>query len=359
MSQSRLEAVQAGLAELGVSCLVVSALTNVRYLVGFSGSNAALLMRPDSVTLFTDARYREQAIDAPERHVGQGTVAVEFGGDAMSQIQGALVGSDGPVGLEADHLTWAQATALSDDMPASTFVPTSGFIEGFRARKDDDEVAAIRRAASISDAALAQVVADGLAGKSERQVAAGLDARVRELGGDDIAFETIVASGPLAARPHHRPTERRIERGDLVVIDSGTMLDGYRSDMTRSYVIGEPDDQQRLLLEAVREAQAAGVLAAGPGVRACEVDRACRAILEEHGLGAAFSHGTGHGVGLDIHEAPAINARSATELVPGHVITVEPGAYLQGVGGVRWEDTLAITQDGAETLTKAPKQPYI
>lgn len=359
MSLTRLQMVQAGLAGLEIDALVVSNPTNIRYLVGFTGSNGALLLRSETVSLFTDTRYREQAADEPMDHLGAEIVTATFGGDGLRQTGNAIPSGVERVGLEAEHLTWAQATALEQDAASVSYVPITGYIETFRQRKDALEIETMRRAARISDTAITGTIDAGIAGRSERDVAAMLDQRVRELGGHDVAFETIVASGPHSARPHHRPSPRVVEQGDLVVIDSGTMIDGYRSDMTRSFIVGEPNQQQTELLEAVEQAQAAGVALARPGVAVGDIDRACREVLEARGLGDAFVHGTGHGVGLDIHEAPWVNAKSTAILDVGHVITVEPGAYLEGIGGVRWEDTLLITETGAEALTHAPKQPYL
>jgi Xaa-Pro aminopeptidase len=194
-------------------------------------------------------------------------------------------------------------------------------------------------------------------GATELDVAAELDHRMRRLGASGSAFETIVAAGPNGALPHARPTGRPVAEGDLVVIDVGATVDGYRSDMTRTYVVGEPTPDQRRHLDVVAEAQAAGVAAVAPGVAAADVDAACRDVIDAAGWGAAFVHGTGHGVGLDIHEGPRVAATSAATLDVGHVVTVEPGVYLPGTGGVRVEDTVVVTAGGRRPLTLAPKDP--
>ena len=194
---------------------------------------------------------------------------------------------------------------------------------------------------------------------TEREIAAALDATMRSLGADRSGFDTIVASGPNAARPHHQPSDRVIARGDLVIVDMGAERGSYRSDMSRSFSIGEPDERSAELLDAVKMAQSAGVSAVGPGVPASEIDAACRDHLKTAGLDQFFTHGTGHGVGLDIHEAPSVSARATATLAPGHIITVEPGVYIPDFGGVRWEDTLLVTDTGSESLTRSDKHTII
>jgi Xaa-Pro aminopeptidase len=225
--------------------------------------------------------------------------------------------------------------------------------------KDDGEVARIELAAAIADDALAAVRPLLLEVPTEAAFGLALDTEMRRLGAAARSFETIVASGRNGAKPHARPGPRRVQRGDLVVIDFGAMVDGYRSDMTRTVMVGEPTAEQTRLLEVVTAAQAAGVAAVGAGVGCKDVDAACRAVIIDAGWGDRFVHGTGHGVGLDIHEAPWVNSRSAATLAPGHVVTVEPGVYLPEVGGVRVEDTVLVTEAGSRPLTRAPKDPVL
>jgi Xaa-Pro aminopeptidase len=224
--------------------------------------------------------------------------------------------------------------------------------------KDDGEVARIEVACAIADAALASVAPTLDDGPTEAAFALRLDTEMRRLGADDVSFETIVASGPNGSRPHHAPTDRVIRRGDLVVIDFGALVDGYHSDMTRTVAVGGVaalDDIQRRMVEVVGASQAAGVAMVAPGVAASEVDRACREVIAEAGWAEAFVHGTGHGVGLDIHEDPRVSGTGDATLDAGHVVTVEPGVYLPGHGGVRVEDTVVVTPTGRRTLTRAPK----
>ncbi len=339
----------------GCDALLVTTPTNIRYLSGFTGSNATVLVRRDEAWLITDRRYEERAAD----EVGGRPIEISMApGDGIEAIT-EILGPDSCVGVEADNVSWTKAAKLQERFGPDRVRATSGLVEQIRAIKDDDELAAMQAAASIADRALASVLPLLERSASEREIAAAFEEQVSMCGGDGLAFDPIVASGPNASRPHHAVSARAVSKGDLVIIDCGAEVGGYRSDMTRSFVIGQPTAQQTELLEAVERAQAAGVTAVGPGVDTCEIDAACRKALGAEGLDAFFVHGTGHGVGLDIHEAPSVHATSTATLAPGHVITVEPGVYLPGVGGVRWEDTVVVTDSGANVLTKHPKRPII
>ena len=339
-----------------VDALVVTTRSNIRYLCGFSGSAGTLVVTSSSAALVTDNRYALQAPDEIERAGAAVEVCIAPSGGFAELV--SLLKTAPTVGLEGDQITWGQAERFATALPGEA-VATSGLVERLREHKDADEVERIELAAGLADTALEQVRHLLGTGITERDFATELDAAMRRGGADRSGFETIVASGPNSARPHHRPGDRAIQPGDLVVVDFGAEKDGYRSDMTRSFVLGEPTERQAELLEGVRAAQAAGVAAAGPGVATAAVDAACRTHLESIGLGEWFTHGTGHGVGLDIHEAPSVSATATATLAPGHIITVEPGVYLPEVGGVRWEDTLVITDDGARALTKAEKRPIV
>jgi Xaa-Pro aminopeptidase len=232
-------------------------------------------------------------------------------------------------------------------------------VEGLRRRKDPGEVARMQAAAAIADAALAAMRHRLGERPTEREFAMELDWTMRRLGADDVSFETICASGPNGAKPHARPGTRHIDDGDLVVLDFGALVDGYHSDMTRSFAIGEVDDTRRRMLEVVAAAQQAGVETVAAGVDCAGVDAVCRQIIEDAGWGDAFVHSTGHGVGLDIHEQPRVAATSEETLETGWVVTVEPGVYLPEHGGVRIEDTVLVTDDGCRPLTGSPKHPTV
>ena len=355
---SRLPRLLGGLAGAGCDALLVTSLTNIRYLTGFTGSAAMLMVTGTGSTLTTDGRYRTQAAE----QLGAAGVGatIEIGPPADQHAALASVarrlGARPKVGLEAGSITWAAKRNLETVMAGAELVATAGLVEGLRRVKDGGEQDRIETAAAIADAALAEVVGMVADGRTESELALALDTAMRRLGAYSSAFETIVAAGPNGAKPHSRPTGRPIRPGEMVVIDFGATVDGYRSDMTRTVCHGAPaGSEARRMYEVVLASQAAGVAAVRPGRKAAEVDRACRSVIAEAGWADAFVHGTGHGVGIDIHEAPAVSATSADTLEEASVVTVEPGVYLPGEGGVRIEDTVVVTAEGCRTVTRYPK----
>jgi Xaa-Pro aminopeptidase len=343
-----------------LEALVVMSLTNIRYLTGFAGSAGVLFVLPTGNVLVTDGRYGEQSVE--QIAAAGADVGVEVAPAArQAEVCGGLVRSAGAarLGLEAAHVSWArQQTMAAKWFPGIELVPTVGLVEGLRRAKDAGELARVARAAAIADEALASVRNLLEDRPTEAAFGLALDTEMRRLGAGGPSFETIVASGPNAAKPHHRPGGRRIEEGEPVVLDFGALCDGYCSDITRTLSVGDlADPELRTVLRVVTEAQAAGVAAVADGVACVEVDRACREMIESAGWGEQFVHGTGHGVGLDIHEAPSVAATSTDTLAAGHVVTVEPGVYLPGRGGVRIEDTVVVTATGRTPLTNAPKEP--
>jgi Xaa-Pro aminopeptidase len=344
--------------EAGCEALLVTRLGNIRYLTGFTGSAARLLVLPDELVFVTDGRYRDQAAD---QFAAAGVEArIEVTGTQQQEVLRAAAQGITRLGLEADDVSWtAQRGYAADGFPDAELVPTSGLVEALRLVKDMGEVARIEAAAQIADEALASVRPRLGEGLTEKEFGLELNFAMLRLGADDLSFETIVGSGPNGAKPHARPTARRIAEGDLVVLDFGALLDGYHSDMSRTVMVGEPSPTQRRMLEVVGASQQAGVDAVAPGAGGAEVDRVCRDVIAEAGWGDSFIHGTGHGVGLDIHEEPRVSTTSAATLAPGHVVTVEPGVYLPEHGGVRIEDTLVVTASGNRRLTNAPKDPYL
>ena len=345
------------LAEADVDAAVIVQPSNVRWLTGFSGSNGVVVvLGADGVLLVTDARYAEQA---PAQLAVAGCadgVEVVVARDPAAAVASRL-GNSARLGLE-DRVAWGDQIRWNRAVDAET-VPLSGIVEGLRAVKDPAELARIETAANIADAALASVVSMLRPGTTESRLQLALDAAIRAGGASGPAYDTIVASGPNGALPHATPTDRQLEAGDLVIVDVGALVDGYRSDMTRTFVLGDPSDQAAAMLDAVGRSQSAGVAAVGPGVAAGEIDSACRSVLDATGMGDAFVHGTGHGVGLDVHELPRIASGSGAELRPGNVLTVEPGVYFPGFGGVRVEDLLVVTDSGCRPLTLHPKTPRV
>jgi Xaa-Pro aminopeptidase len=355
----RIDRLRPRLAEAGADAVLVTARSNIRYLTGFTGSAGVLLVTGNRAVLATDGRYRTQAGEQLDG-VGLGDqVDVVVGGlQAQHEAVTAVATREGVsrLGVEAEDISWAGQRRWAQALGGTQVIATAGLVEGLRLVKDAGELARMERAAAIADRALGEVVPMLAEGRTEQEVALALDTAMRRLGAEDRAFETIIAGGPHAAMPHARPTDRPIGRGDPVVMDFGAVFDGYRSDMTRTFCVGgEPQGELARLFSVVAAAQAAGVAAVCPGSESSLVDQACRDLIGDAGWAAAFEHGTGHGVGLDIHEAPSVAPTSTAILTPGVVVTVEPGVYLVGLGGVRIEDTLVVTDDGSRPLTRFPK----
>ncbi|CAN5759773.1 Xaa-Pro peptidase family protein [soil metagenome] len=350
----RLDRLRAGLDGSGCDGLLVTHLVNVRSLTGFTGSAALLLVTPDELVFVSDGRYRDQA--AEQLAATAVEERLEISPDAQREaIHNAATGLE-RLGLEATSVTWAQQRRYAGEwFPGAELVATEGLVERLRETKDDGELARMQAAAAVADAALAEVRPQLLDRPTEQQFALALDTAMRRLGATGPSFETIVASGPNGAKPHHRPGPRAIADGDLVVIDFGAVIDGYCSDMTRTVAVGTLSSTQERMVDVVATSQTAGVAAVRAGASCRDVDRTCRHVIDDAGWGDAFLHGTGHGVGLDIHEEPRVSTRSAATLVPRHVVTVEPGVYLPAHGGVRIEDTVVVTPDGCRALTRTTK----
>lgn len=338
------------LTTVGAEAALVTRLVNVRYLTGFTGSNAALLVTPEHAVLATDGRYITQsAAQAPdvERVIDRACAAALL----------TRAGRDGlrRVAFEAHDVTVEAHQALSGLDGAPALVPLGHAVEELRTVKDDEELALLREACAIGDRALQELFGTIAPGRTERDIARELEGRMLDHGADGIAFETIVATGPNSAVPHHRPTDRVVEAGDLLKIDFGALYRGYHADCTRTVVIGEPADWQREIHALVREAQRAGRHALAPGVDVLTVDAAARDVITAAGYAESFTHGLGHGVGLEIHEAPSIGYNATGRLDARTPVTVEPGVYLPGRGGVRIEDTLVVRDGEPELLTTTPR----
>ena len=344
----------------GAECdaLLVTRLVNIRYLTGFTGSAALLLVRPDELLFVTDGRYRDQS--ALELGASGVDARVEVGLTGARQKEIVQEGASGVprLGLEAGAVTWAQQRRFDGEwFPDAALVATDRMVEELRKVKDAGEVERLAEAAAIADAALAEVRHRLAEGPTEEEFALELDFAMRRGGASGPSFDTIVASGPNGAKPHHRPSGRRIGAGELVVVDFGAVVDGYCSDMTRTLCLGPPASATaRRMVEVVGASQRAGVEAVRAGAEGKAVDDVCRAVIGEAGWADAFLHSTGHGVGLEIHEEPRVSSASTDTLVAGHVVTVEPGVYLPEHGGVRIEDTVVVTEDGCTVLTNATKE---
>ncbi|MGH7358455.1 MAG: M24 family metallopeptidase [Acidimicrobiia bacterium] len=353
----RLERLRPRFAAVDVDALLVSHLPNVRYLTGFTGSAAVVLVGPEQALLVTDGRYETQAA---EQIAGVGAaVSVEIGATQAKQqeLLDLAIRERGyeRLGLEAEAISWAGQRRLAEAFTAVELVATKELVEELRRVKEPAEVARIRTACEIGVEALAVVAPSLAAGPTEQDVALALEVEMRRRGASGNSFPPIVAAGPNGAQPHARPSARPIEAEELVVLDFGCVVDGYCSDMTRTVSVGDPGADATAIFDLVAESQRVGSLAVRAGTECAAVDRACREVIDAAGWGEAFSHSTGHGVGIEIHEAPRVAATAGDTLAAGYVVTVEPGVYVPGVGGVRIEDTVVVTDDGADVLTNAPK----
>ncbi len=348
------------LADTQIELALITRLVNVRYLTGLASSNAALLIGADGRSvLATDGRYATKAKSAaPDVEL-----TVDRSVATHLAIRAATTGRPIRLAVEAHDVTLELAAAIENEVDAAgskvELAHLGRVVEQFRAVKDDGELATIAEACAISCRALEDLhAAGGLVGRTEKEIARDLEWRMFGHGADGIAFETIVATGPHSAIPHHRPTDRRVERGDLLKIDFGAQYGGYHADCTRTSVVGtQPAGWQQEIYDLVRAAQKSGRDALVVGERCIDVDAASRAVIEAGGYAEQFSHGTGHGIGLEVHEAPTIGYSATGTLADRMAVTVEPGIYLPGRGGVRIEDTLVVRASGGpELLTPTTKE---
>jgi Xaa-Pro aminopeptidase len=348
MNGERGERLAALVAERELELTLVTHLINVRYLTGFGGTNGACVCGPEARLFFTDFRYTERA----EAEV-DGWEVITIEDDWLGGIAERLAGR---TGFEDEHVSVRTLKKLEEKLPDGVeMVAAGGDGERLRRVKDADELRAIAAAAELADDVWRWSLERGLSGRSERDVARAAEARIRELGGDP-SFPTIVAAGPNGALPHAEPGDREIGSGDLVVFDMGTMVDGYCSDGTRTFAVGEPGDRAREVYEVVRRAQAAALDAIEAGIGGEALDGVAREVIEAAGHGERFGHGLGHGVGLEVHEGPRVSRRSEDVLEANEVVTIEPGVYLPGELGVRIEDLVVVTDDGHDNLSGLPKE---
>ena len=354
-SATRIDRLRAVFGEHEIHGLLVTDLTNVRYLTGFSGTNGQMFVSPDRRVFLTDPRYRARASDLVE------DAEIDIYPNRLSESLAPLLDATKVrrLGIEARTMTLAERDDLARRLPDTELVPTTGLVEDLRRTKDPDEVRLLSEAVALGDEAFAWVLVRLAPGASERAIALALEVKMREMGADEVSFPPIVGSGELSAHIHHTPGDRELRKGDLVLLDFGCRLHGYCSDLTRTVVLGSATDQQREIYDVVLRAQLDGIDALSPGARAQAVDARARGIIETAGYGDRFGHGLGHGVGLEVHEEPRLRRISEDSLVAGDVVTVEPGVYLDGVGGVRIEDCVLVTESGHEVLGSAPKDELL
>ncbi len=348
----RLRNVRDRLHDSHLDALLVSHLPSIRWLSGFTGSSAFLIVEPGSATLITDFRYRTQASE----EIWDGVSIAIAESDLFREVARCLdEGESGPrVGFEDHSLTVRDRRALGECCGGVMWEPSGPLVDELRSAKDSGEIESITRAVRLAEQALEDLLGVVAEGVSERDLAAELVYRLRLAGSESNPFDPIVASGPRSALPHAKPGGRRLEEGDLLLIDFGATVEGYCSDMTRTVVLGSPAAWQREIHGVVSEAVCAGVAATRAGVPARDVDRAARDVIADAGFGDRFGHGTGHGVGLEVHERPSVNSRSRETLRAGSVVTIEPAVYLPGRGGVRLEEMVVAGEGGPEVLTGFP-----
>lgn len=360
-TEARLVRLRAALRSAGLEAALIGQPANRTYLSGFTGSTGWLLISQDAALFAADSRYWGRVgLECPGFELVKfGVGGRSFSTDGLPRLlerAGARV-----VAFEADHVTYAEAQAWMEKNPGVEWVAMQGLVAQMRAIKDAAEIATLRAAVVMADEALAAALAQVRPGMTERELAWLIESYLRTHGAEDVAFDTIVGAGPNGAQPHHNTGEARLVEGEPVVIDMGACLNGYHSDLTRTVCLGQPKDHERFwnVYNTVLRAQVAAEAGLQPGMTCQQADALARDVINGAGFGEYFGHGLGHGVGLAIHEDPFFRPGGQAQVEPGNVVTVEPGIYLPDWGGVRIEDIVLVTDNGAEVLTKAPKQPII
>lgn len=349
---TRRDRVASALASRKLDAVIISSEPNIRYVSGFTGSNGLVLLWPGEAVLFTDPRYGIQATEETDCRV---TVARGMLHPALMKL--AARKRLRRIGFEDQRLPFSTYEQVREQLPlGASLEPAGGLIDALRMVKTEHEIQLIRRSVALNSDAFERTMKKLRPGATESALAAEIEYQMRLLGAEKPAFDTIVASGARSALPHAQPTGNAIRNNQLLLVDMGASREGYASDMTRMAFLGRPGRKVRELYCAVLEAQLAAIDAVRPGVPAGDVDRAARRVLRRAGMDKAFIHSTGHGLGLEIHESPRIGRGEATPLAAGMVVTIEPGAYLGGFGGVRIEDTVVVTSSGCEVLTPTDKE---
>lgn len=354
----RCERVQEILRERDLDAILITRDSNIRYVSGFTGSESFVVLSASDRVFITDSRYTEQA----EQECARFRV-VRYR-DPYPSIEETLQNVASSLGIrrlgfERQSISFDLHSKISETLKGVEFVPTSGVVETPRYTKNPEEVALVRRAAGVADAAFNHILGIVRPGVSEKDIELELDCFMRKNGAFASAFPIIVASGTRSSLPHAVPTEKKVQEGDFVTMDFGALFEGYRSDMTRTVIVGRAEDRQREVYDVVKRAQEEGIRAVRAGVKGSEPDRAARAVIEAAGLGDNFGHGLGHGVGLEVHEEPRMSRESDSVLSAGCIVTVEPGVYIPGWGGVRIEDTVLVLEDSCEALTLSPKEMIV
>lgn len=349
-AKARLKALRAALPREKIDALLVTDLKNARYLTGFTGSNAFVIVTESKAFLLTDSRYATQASEEVQ---GYGIKIITKALDAIAGLLTSLRVKT--LGFEAANVTCSMHSLLGQALPKVKLKPTTGLVGKLRVKKDATEIERLRASARLLDTGYRDAMRLIRPGAVERDAALSIEMALRRRGADGLAFDTIIASGPRGALPHGKASRKKIKKGEFVVVDMGVLMDGYNSDETRTFVVGKATARHREIYGIVKDAQARGLDAIRPGIKAGVVDAAARDPIRKAGYGKYFGHGTGHGVGLDIHEGPSVAPGNEEILEEGMVVTVEPGIYIPGWGGVRIEDMALVVKGGFELLTKTGK----
>jgi len=338
------------LSDIGADAILITRLPNVRYLTGFTGSNGQVLLHAERGVFLTDGRYTEQSRrEVPDFERTTYSAFPASFADACRDLEVSRVG------FEAGGVSYKLYRDLSEAAEGVELVPTAEEVERLRWVKEPEEIEMIAGAQAVTDDCFERILAKLAEGMTEREVALEMELTMRQNGADGLAFDSIVAFGESAAEPHHHPSDRDLRRGDVVKLDFGTLYRGYHSDMTRTVAYGEPPQELREIHDLVKAAQQAGIDAVKAGIPGSEADAASRAVIDEAGRGEQFSHSLGHGVGLEIHEGPTLRAKSEDVLPVGAVVTVEPGVYVPGLGGVRIEDMVEVTETGCRPMPRSTR----
>ncbi|MBI4465061.1 MAG: aminopeptidase P family protein [Acidobacteria bacterium] len=352
MYRQRLSKLRTQMRQRKQDALLITSLPNVHYLTGFSGSAGMLLVGLHRACFFSDPRYDLQA----QEEVQGSRVAIVRGDLLKAAAKQALRGHFSKLGFEGDTIAWQTYRKLRELLPSKRLAATSGLVESLRLEKDEEEIEQIRRAVELASRAFSDTLPVVRPGVRELDIAAELEYRMRLYGGEKPAFETIVASGSRTALPHARASTRQLRSNECILMDLGVILNGYASDMTRTVFLGKAPRKAAEMYRAVLEAQLAAEEAVRAGAECSTVDAAARKVLQQYGYARYFTHSTGHGLGREVHEIPRVAPKQRTPLPERAVITVEPGVYISGYGGVRIEDVVVVRKEGAEVLTRTPKE---
>jgi Xaa-Pro aminopeptidase len=352
---TRVDKLREAMKKEAVDGFLITSPYNLRYLTNFTGTTGLAVITTDKAFFVTDFRYTEQAAAQ-----AQGFEIVKNSGPIFEEVAKICQKEEiNALAFEESFVSFSEYTVLEELIEESALVPISGMIEALREVKDEAEIALIQQACHIADQGFEHILKMVRPGMTEIEVANQLDFFMRSLGATSVSFDTIVASGLRSAMPHGVASEKVIEQGDLITLDFGCYYQGYVSDMTRTFAVGDPGEKLKEIYQIVLEAQEKVLAIAKPGMTGIELDAIARDHIASFGYGEAFGHSTGHGIGLEIHEGPNVSFRAEKAFVPGNVITDEPGIYLPGIGGVRIEDDLLITESGNQVLTHSPKELII